>query len=230
MSNKRITIAIDGHSSCGKSTMAKALSKALGYVFVDSGAKYRGVTHYCKQNGFIVDGVPNEFAILAHLDKISLSFEFNPERGASDLLLNGVNVEALIRTPEVAGDVSKIAALSFVRKKLVDEQRKMGENGGIVMDGRDIGSIVFPNAELKLFVTAAPEIRAQRRLLELQQNGIDTTFDEVLQNLTERDYLDSNRDDSPLIQTPDALVIDTSHLSREEQMQMALNLVQSRLK
>lgn len=230
MSNKRITIAIDGHSSCGKSTMAKALSKALGYVFVDSGAMYRGVTLYCKQNGFIVDGVPNEFAILAHLDKISLSFEFNPERGASDLLLNGVNVEALIRTPEVAGDVSKIAALSFVRKKLVDEQRKMGENGGIVMDGRDIGSIVFPNAELKLFVTAAPEIRAQRRLLELQQNGIDTTFDEVLQNLTERDYLDSNRDDSPLIQTPDALVIDTSHLSREEQMQMALNLVQSRLK
>ncbi len=210
--------------------MAKALSKALGYVFVDSGAMYRGVTLYCKQNGFIVDGVPNEFAILAHLDKISLSFEFNPERGASDLLLNGVNVEALIRTPEVAGDVSKIAALSFVRKKLVDEQRKMGENGGIVMDGRDIGSIVFPNAELKLFVTAAPEIRAQRRLLELQQNGIDTTFDEVLQNLTERDYLDSNRDDSPLIQTPDALVIDTSHLSREEQMQMALNLVQSRLK
>ncbi len=209
--------------------MAKALSKALGYVFVDSGAMYRGVTLYCKQNGFIVDGEPNELAILAHLDKISLSFEFNPERGASDLLLNGVNVEALIRTPEVAGDVSKIAALSFVRKKLVDEQRKMGENGGIVMDGRDIGSVVFPQAELKLFVTAAPEIRAQRRLLELQQNGIDTTFDEVLQNLNERDYLDSNRDDSPLIQTPDALVIDTSHLSREEQMQMALNLVQSRL-
>ena len=167
---------------------------------------------------------------MAHLNKISLSFEFNPERGASDLLLNGVNVEAMIRTPEVAGDVSKIAALPFVRKKLVDEQRKMGENGGIVMDGRDIGSVVFPNAELKLFVTAAPEIRAQRRLLELQQNGIDTTFDEVLQNLTERDYLDSNRDDSPLIQTPDALVIDTSHLSREEQLEMALNLVQGRLK
>jgi cytidylate kinase len=230
MSDKRITIAIDGHSSCGKSTMAKALSEALGYVFVDSGAMYRGVTLYCQQQGLIVDGEPNEFAILAHLDKISLSFEFNPERGASDLLLNGVNVEALIRTPEVAGDVSKIAALSFVRKKLVDEQRKMGENGGIVMDGRDIGSVVFPNAELKLFVTAATEIRAQRRLLELQQNGIDTTFDEVLQNLTERDYLDSNRDDSPLIQTPDALVIDTSHLNREEQLQMALNLVQSRLK
>jgi len=230
MSDKRITIAIDGHSSCGKSTMAKALSEALGYVFVDSGAMYRGVTLYCKQNGLIVDGEPNEFAILAHLDKISLSFEFNPERGASDLLLNGVNVEAIIRTPEVAGDVSKIAALSFVRKKLVDEQRKMGENGGIVMDGRDIGSVVFPQAELKLFVTAAPEIRAQRRLLELQQNGIDTTFDEVLQNLNERDYLDSNRVDSPLIQTPDALVIDTSHLSREEQLQMALNLVQRRLK
>jgi cytidylate kinase len=210
--------------------MAKALSEKLGYVFVDSGAMYRGVTLYCKQQGLIVAGEPNEFAIMAHLNKISLSFEFNPERGASDLLLNGVNVEAMIRTPEVAGDVSKIAALPFVRKKLVDEQRKMGENGGIVMDGRDIGSVVFPNAELKLFVTAAPEIRAQRRLLELQQNGIDTTFDEVLQNLTERDYLDSNRDDSPLIQTPDALVIDTSHLSREEQLEMALNLVQGRLK
>ncbi len=210
--------------------MAKALSKELGYVFVDSGAMYRGVALYCKQNGLIVDGEPNEFAILAHLDKISLSFEFNPERGASDLLLNGVNVEALIRTPEVAGDVSKIAALSFVRKKLVDEQRKMGEDGGIVMDGRDIGSVVFPNAELKLFVTAAPDIRAQRRLLELQQGGIDTTFDEVLQNLTERDYLDSNREDSPLMQTPDAIVIDTSYLNREEQLQMALKLVQSRLK
>jgi cytidylate kinase len=230
MSNKRITIAIDGHSSCGKSTMAKALSKELGYVFVDSGAMYRGVTLYCKQHELIIDGEPDELAILAHLDNITLSFQFNPERGASDLLLNGVNVETKIRTPEVASDVSKIAALPFVRKKLVDEQRKLGKNGGIVMDGRDIGSIVFPNAELKLFVTAAPEIRAQRRLLELKQSGIETTYDEVLRNLTERDYLDSNREDSPLIQTPDAIVIDTSHLKREEQLQMALELVLSRLK
>lgn len=210
--------------------MAKALSKELGYVFVDSGAMYRGVTLYCMQNGFIVDGEPDEFAILATLDNINLSFEFNPERGASDLLLNGVNVETLIRTPEVAGNVSKIATLPFVRKKLVDEQRKMGENGGIVMDGRDIGSIVFPKAELKLFVTAEPEIRADRRLLELQQSGIETTFEEVLHNLTERDYLDSTREDSPLIQTTDAIVIDTSHLNREEQLKMALELVQSRLK
>lgn len=210
--------------------MAKALSKELGYVFVDSGAMYRGVTLYCMQHGFIVDGEPDEFAILATLDNINLSFEFNPERGASDLLLNGVNVETLIRTPEVAGNVSKIATLPFVRKKLVDEQRKMGKNGGIVMDGRDIGSIVFPNAELKLFVTAEPEIRADRRLLELQQSGIETTFEEVLHNLTERDYLDSTREDSPLIQTPDAIVIDTSHLNREEQLRMALELVQSRLK
>ncbi len=210
--------------------MAKALSKELGYVFVDSGAMYRGVTLYCKQHELIIDGEPDELAILAHLDNITLSFQFNPERGASDLLLNGVNVETKIRTPEVASDVSKIAALPFVRKKLVDEQRKLGKNGGIVMDGRDIGSIVFPNAELKLFVTAAPEIRAQRRLLELQQSGIETTYDEVLRNLTERDYLDSNREDSPLIQTPDAIVIDTSHLKREEQLQMALELVLSRLK
>ena len=210
--------------------MAKALSKELGYVFVDSGAMYRGVTLYCKQHELIIDGEPDELAILAHLDNITLSFQFNPERGASDLLLNGVNVETKIRTPEVASDVSKIAALPFVRKKLVDEQRKLGKNGGIVMDGRDIGSIVFPNAELKLFVTAAPEIRAQRRLLELKQSGIETTYDEVLRNLTERDYLDSNREDSPLIQTPDAIVIDTSHLKREEQLQMALELVLSRLK
>lgn len=210
--------------------MAKALSKELGYVFVDSGAMYRGVTLYYMQHGYIVDGEPDEFAILATLDNINLSFEFNTERGASDLLLNGVNVEALIRTPEVAGNVSKIATLPFVRKKLVDEQRKMGENGGIVMDGRDIGSIVFPKAELKLFVTAEPEIRAERRLLELQQSGIETTYEEVLHNLTERDYLDSTREDSPLIQTTDAIVIDTSHLSREEQLQMALELVQSRMK
>lgn len=209
--------------------MAKALSNALGYVFVDSGAMYRGVTLYCRQHGLIVDGVPNEAEILAHLDNISLTFSFNTSRGASDLLLNGVNVEALIRTPEVAGDVSKIAALPFVRKKLVDEQRKMGKNGGIVMDGRDIGSVVFPNAELKLFVTAAPEIRAQRRCLELQESGIETTVEEVLQNLNERDYIDSNREDSPLLQTSDAIVIDTSHLNREEQLQMALELVNSRL-
>jgi len=210
--------------------MAKALSRELGYVFVDSGAMYRGVTLYCMQHGFIVDGEPDELAILANLDNINLSFEFNPVRGASDLLLNGENVEALIRMPEVAGNVSKIAALPFVRKKLVDEQRKMGENGGIVMDGRDIGSIVFPEAELKLFVTAQPEIRAERRLLELQQSGIETTFEEVLHNLTERDYLDSNREDSPLIQTPDAIVIDTSDLNREEQLHIALELVKSRLK
>jgi cytidylate kinase len=229
MSDKRITIAIDGHSSCGKSTMAKALSKVLGYVFVDSGAMYRGVTLYCRQHGLIVDGVPNESEIMAHLDKISLTFAFNSSRGASDLLLNGINVEGLIRTPEVAGDVSKIAALPFVRKKLVEEQRKMGENGGIVMDGRDIGSVVFPNAELKLFVTAAPEIRAERRCLELRESGIETNLDEVLHNLNERDHIDSTRKDSPLIKTPDAIVIDTSHLNREEQLQMALALVNSRL-
>ena len=209
--------------------MAKALSKELGYVFVDSGAMYRGVTLYCMKQGLIIDDEPDELAILAHLNKITLTFQFNTGRGASDLFLNGENVEALIRTPEVAGNVSKIAALPFVRKKLVDEQRKMGEYGGIVMDGRDIGSIVFPKAELKLFVTAAPEIRAERRLLELQQSGIETTFEEVLHNLTERDYLDSTREDSPLIQTTDAIVIDTSHLKREEQLQMALELVRSRM-
>ena len=220
---KKITIAIDGYSSCGKSTLAKALAKELEYIFIDSGAMYRGVTVYCLRNNLLPDGIPAVAEIETILEKIDLNFKFNPETKQADLYLNGENIEKLIRLPEVASNVSKIAALKNVRHKLVLEQRKMGNNGGIVMDGRDIGSVVFPAAELKLFITALPEIRAQRRYKELIEKQVETSYDEVLENLRERDYLDSTRTESPLIQTPDAIVIDTSDLTTEEQLNIALN-------
>ena len=226
MLNKKITIAVDGYSSCGKSTLSKALAKKLGYIFIDSGAMYRGVALYCIENRLIKDNAPLDHQIIASLPHISLNFQKNDELpDQNDLFLNGINVEKKIRTPEIAAQVSKIARIKEVRLKLVEEQRKMGERGGIVMDGRDIGSVVFPDAELKLFVTAQPEIRAKRRLLELQQKGIDTSFAEVLQNLNERDLLDSSREESPLVQLKDAIVLDTSNLTPDEQLQIAYDYV-----
>ena len=226
MLNKKITIAVDGYSSCGKSTLSKALAKKLGYIFIDSGAMYRGVALYCIENRLIKDNAPLDHQIIASLPHISLNFQKNDELpDQNDLFLNGINVEKKIRTPEIAAQVSKIASIKEVRLKLVEEQRKMGERGGIVMDGRDIGSVVFPDAELKLFVTAQPEIRAKRRLIELQQKGIDTSFAEVLQNLNERDFLDSSREESPLVQLKDAIVLDTSNLTPEEQLQIAYDYV-----
>jgi cytidylate kinase len=226
MLNKKITIAVDGYSSCGKSTLSKALAKKLGYIFIDSGAMYRGVALYCIENRLIKDNAPLDHQIIASLPHISLNFQKNDELpDQNDLFLNGINVEKKIRTPEIAAQVSKIARIKEVRLKLVEEQRKMGERGGIVMDGRDIGSVVFPDAELKLFVTAQPEIRAKRRLIELQQKGIDTSFAEVLQNLNERDLLDSSREESPLVQLKDAIVLDTSNLTPEEQLQIAYDYV-----
>jgi len=219
--DKKITIAVDGYSSCGKSTLAKALAKKLGYIFIDTGAMYRGITLYCMRNQLIRNTKPEQEAIEKELPQISLTFIYNPTTDSNDLLLNGENVEKQIRMPDVAANVSKIAALKSVRKKLVDEQRKIGENGGIVMDGRDIGSVVFPDAELKLFVTASPEIRAERRLKELREKGIEISLDEVIANLMERDLLDSTREESPLIQTDDAIVIDTTHCTREEQLDLA---------
>lgn len=228
MQNK-ITIAIDGYSSCGKSTLAKALAKKLGYIFIDSGAMYRGVTLYCLRHNLIVNGKPDIENIEKALHDITLNFIYNPQNEQADLYLNGENVEELIRMPEIATNVSKIATLKSVRHKLVLEQRKMGQNGGIVMDGRDIGSVVFPNAELKLFITATPEIRAQRRFKELSEKGIAISYDEVLQNLKERDFLDSTRDESPLIQTEDSLIIDTSDLTPEGQLALAYNYTQGKL-
>lgn len=218
---KKITIAIDGHSSCGKSTLAKSLAKKINYIFIDSGAMYRGVTLFCMRNELIVNGIPFTEEIIKHLNEINLSFKYNAKTDKADLFLNNENVEELIRMPDVAANVSKIATIKEVRQKLVDEQQKMGAKGGIIMDGRDIGSVVFPSAELKLFVTASNEIRAQRRFDELVSKGIQTTFQEVYDNLVQRDELDSNRSESPLIQTSDAVVIDTTQLTREAQLDLA---------
>lgn len=223
---KQMTIAIDGYSSCGKSTVAKALADMLGFVFIDTGAMYRGVTLHAIQNGFIdEDGVVID-GLIDELNTISLQFVFHPETKKSRLYLNDKDVEDKIRSPKVAAHVSKVAAIKQVREKLVAQQRKMGEKGGVVMDGRDIGSVVFPKAELKLFLTAKPEIRAQRRLDELHSNGVDISLEEVLHNLQERDLIDSTRIESPLIQTEDAIVIDTSFLTEKEQLTKVVNLIQ----
>jgi cytidylate kinase len=229
-STKKITIAIDGYSSCGKSTLAKALAQKLGYVFIDSGAMYRGVTLFAIQEGIIQQGEVNEQKLLSKLNEISLGFKFNPVSQHSDLYLNNINVEHIIRQPEVASYVSKIAAISQVRAKLVHEQQVMGKSGGIVMDGRDIGTVVFPNAEIKFFVTALPEIRAERRFKELREKGNNTiSLEEVKSNLILRDELDSTRTESPLIKAEDAFLIDTSTLSREEQLHLALQEIEKRL-
>lgn len=224
----KITIAIDGWSSCGKSTLAKALAKSLGYVYVDSGAMYRGVALYAIQNDLVNDESINSDEIVARLSKLSIRFKKN-DKGTPDLMLDGENVEDEIRTLAVSQQVSKVAAIKEVRSFLVDQQRKMGKEGGVVMDGRDIGSVVFPNAELKLFITADPEVRAQRRYKELMEKGDDITIEEVRQNLQHRDHLDATREESPLIQTDDAIVIDNSSLTPEEQLEKALNLVKIKL-
>lgn len=220
---KNVIIAIDGYSSCGKSTLAKALAKKLGYVFIDSGAMYRGVTLYCLRNGLIINGNANTELIEDSLPNINLKFHFNPATQKSDLYLNDEDVEELIRMPEIADNVSIIAAIKGVRKKLVAEQRKISQKVNIVMDGRDIGSVVFPDADIKFFVTASPEVRAERRLLELQMKGINISYEETLKNILNRDHLDSTRLESPLIRTSDSILIDTTDLTPEQQLNMALN-------
>ena len=228
MIKKQITIAIDGYSACGKSTLAKDLAKKLSFIFIDSGAMYRGVALYCLQNNlFDADSNPKQVEIIQALKNITLSFQLINDNNC--LLLNGKNVEELIRGTEVAAVVSKVATIKEVRIKLVMEQQKMGANGGIVMEGRDIGSVVFPKAELKLFITASQEIRAQRRFLELKSKGIEAKINEISSNLAERDLMDSSRKESPLIQVADAIVIDNSKLTREEQLDFVLNLVRNLL-
>jgi cytidylate kinase len=223
MNQKRITIAIDGFSACGKSTLAKDLAHRLGYVFIDSGAMYRAAALYCMQNQLIHDGALAKEKIDANLSRMEIHFELIHQE--PHVFLNGQDVSNEIRQPEVAGIVSIVAAYKPIREKLVEAQQKMGEQGGIVMDGRDIGSVVFPNAELKLFVTADPEIRVQRRLAEMESKGILMNVDEVRKNLAERDHLDSTREESPLIQVADAFVLDNSHLSKEEQLDWVLQKV-----
>lgn len=224
--DKKITIAIDGFSSTGKSTLAKQLAKHLGYVYVDTGAMYRAVTLYAMRNNFIKGDSFDKEGLVERLPQVDLKFKFNPELGFAEMYLNGENVEKEIRTLEVSNYVSRIAEVSRVRAKLVEQQQHMGEKKGIVMDGRDIGTVVFPNAELKLFMTASPETRAQRRYDELMAKGQEVSFEAVLNNVQERDRIDSNREDSPLIQAVDAIAIDNSDLSREDQFKLVLDLVE----
>ena len=215
---KKITIAIDGYSSCGKSTMAKDLAREVGYIYVDTGAMYRAVTLFAMRNGvFDADDNIDEARLKALLPDVKLTFKLNSETKLPEVCLNGECVERDIRTLEVSQHVSPIAALPFVREKLVEQQQAMGKEKGIVMDGRDIGTVVFPDAELKIFVTASAEIRAQGRFKELEAKGMPANFDEILQNVEQRDYIDTHRETSPLRQADDALVLDNSHLTIAEQ-------------
>ena len=228
--NKRITIAIDGYSSCGKSTLAKALAAKLGYVFIDTGAMYRGVSLYCLDNNLISEGEINVLELIDCLDKIDLKFELNPDSNKPELLLNSINVENKIRKIAVSTLVSKVASIKEVRQKLVKEQRLMGEQGGVVMDGRDIGSVVFPNAELKLFITSDPQVRVERRFLELSTTDQSITRKEIEENLNYRDLLDTTREESPLVQAEDAIVIDNTNLNQDQQLDVAYNYVLAILK
>jgi cytidylate kinase len=222
---KKITIAIDGFSSTGKSTLAKQLAKHLGYVFVDTGAMYRAITWYALQSNYITQNIVNKPLLIENLHAIHLQFQFNEQLGFAEMYLNNQNIEKEIRSLEVSNFVSKIAEISEVRAKLVQQQQAMGINKGIVMDGRDIGTVVFPNADLKIFMTASAETRAQRRFDELSAKGDAVTYEEVLKNVQERDYIDTHREDSPLVIADDAIEIDNSYLSREEQFQLVLELV-----
>ena len=216
----KITIAIDGHSSCGKSTMAKQLAKKLGYVYVDTGAMYRTVTLFALRNSlFLSDGSVNTEGLKARMPEIEVSFRFNEASGKADAYLNGEDVEKEIRQMEVSSHVSPVAAIPFVREAMVEQQRRMGKDKGVVMDGRDIGTTVFPDAELKIFVTASAEVRAQRRYDELLGKGDDADYAEILKNVQERDYIDSHRETSPLRKADDAILLDNSHMTIEEQNQ-----------
>ena len=219
MTYKRITIAIDGHSSTGKSTMAKALAKRIGYAYVDTGAMYRAVTLFALRNKLIKGELVDEKALKEHLKRGDIVITFRPTKeGKSVTVLNGRNVERYIRSMRVSNVVSVIAAIGFVRKAMVKQQQAMGKDKGVVMDGRDIGTVVFPDAEMKVFATASAQVRAQRRFDELRSKGdTTTTFDEVLANVTERDRIDSTRKESPLRQADDAVVLDNSHMTIEQQ-------------
>ena len=214
---KVITIAIDGHSSCGKSTMAKDLAKEIGYIYIDTGAMYRAVTLFAMQNGLITDAGIDEDALRNRMPDILITFQLNEETGRPDTYLNGVCVEREIRTMEVSKYVSPIATLGFVREAMVELQRLMGEAKGVIMDGRDIGTVVFPNAELKIFVTASADVRAKRRFDELTAKGEPCNFDEILTNVVERDRIDSTRAISPLRKAEDAIVLDNSNMTIPEQ-------------
>ncbi|HPR59626.1 MAG TPA: (d)CMP kinase [Prolixibacteraceae bacterium] len=225
MQTNKIIIAIDGHSSCGKSTLSKQLAKKLKYNYIDTGAMYRTVTLYALRNKLINNKIVDENALINALSNINISFVYNEKDEKSDTLLNGENVENEIRDLAVSENVSPVATIKEVRQTMVSLQQKMGTQKGIVMDGRDIGTVVFPNAELKIFMTASDKVRAQRRYDELVAKGIDVSFNDVLQNIKERDQIDSNREESPLQKAADALILDNSNLTREEQLNWVLEKV-----
>ena len=221
---KKITIAIDGHSSCGKSTMAKDLAREVGYIYVDTGAMYRSVTLFALRKGLFREDVSVDTATLeAEMPNIHISFELNAETGRPDAYLNGECVEQQIRSLEVSNHVSPIAAIPFVRTAMVAQQQQMGKDKGVVMDGRDIGTVVFPDAELKIFVTASAQVRAQRRYDELKAKGMPADFDDILKNVEERDYIDSHREVSPLRQADDAILLDNSNMTIAEQKRWLLD-------
>lgn len=227
--SKKIIIAIDGYSSTGKSTLAKHLAREIGYVYVDTGAMYRAVTYYAMTQGLIDEKHFDKTGLISDLDNIDLRFQFNAVLGYAEIFLNGENVESFIRSIEVSNMVSKIASVSEVREKLVEQQHKMSLDKGIVMDGRDIGTVVFPEAELKLFMTASPEDRARRRYKEMIDNGVQIQYSTVLENVTSRDYLDSTREDSPLVKADDAIEIDNSDMSVQETYSLAMSYVKEKL-
>ena len=226
---KKITIAIDGFSSTGKSTVAKQLAKELGYVYVDTGAMYRAVTLYAMNNSMITENSFDKEALIEKLPSVDLKFIFDENLGFAAIYLNGENVEEEIRKMDVSNNVSKVASVSEVRQKLVSLQKVMGEEKGIVMDGRDIGTVVFPNAELKIFMTASPEERAGRRFKELEEKGDKVSYEEVLKNVVDRDHMDTTREDSPLVMADDAIEIDNSFITKEEQFDIILALVREKI-
>ena len=223
--NRKIIIAIDGHSSCGKSTVAKELARKLNYIFIDTGAMYRAVTLYCLRNNLIENGKVNIPELKANLSKIKVSFRYNPTSQHNDIWLNSENVEQEIRLLTVSQNVSPVAAVAEVRHLLVALQQEMGTSKGIVMDGRDIGTVVFPNAELKIFMTAQPDVRAKRRFDELTEKGEKVSYDEIKANIIERDRYDETREESPLRKADDAIVLDNSFMTREEQFEWILSRI-----
>ncbi len=227
---KKISIAIDGHSSCGKSTLAKALAKALGYSYIDTGAMYRAVTVLALQNHLFDDNGLDESALEELLENMDLSYDYNSETGLVTILVNGENLTPQLRLPETAAKVSEISKLKFVRTKLQQIQREMAQNKGVVMDGRDIATQIIPDAELKIFLTAKPDVRAQRRLDELKASSVEATFEEVLENLKSRDFIDSTRPDDPLIKVDDALELDNSNINPQEQLELVLGWVKEKLR
>jgi cytidylate kinase len=229
MIHNKIIIAVDGHSSCGKSTLSKQLAQKLKYNYIDTGAMYRAVTLYALRNKIITNKKVDVPQLIQSLPDIKITFRFNPEEQKSDTILNGENIETEIRDLNVSNNVSPIATIKEVRETMVKLQQAMGKDKGIVMDGRDIGTVVFPDAELKIFMTASSKVRAQRRYDELKGKGSDASFDAILQNVEERDFIDSTREESPLKQANDSLLLDNSELSREDQLKWVLNKVKERL-